>query len=397
MQKFNVEIETLSPIHIWNGNYLSLLDFLVIEADENYFVYKFNQNKLVRNLSENLQNEYLEVLEKNDFIEIKDFFYKNLGKLQEIVKDIYYSKIKTNKSFYDKWYDKLKLSVDDCEWDTYEAKLNDFYNKIWKFEIQEFINQKWKFYIPWSSLKGAIRSCLISEKDNWEIQEDPFKYLIVRDSNFIENWIFLKEKWRLHNDINKALEINEWDGTYFEYLALWKNFDIEIIIKEIIDENVKVSKDFFSKETLIEKINDYTKTKIEKYLKQLWWYIKNEFKYKESKNKWLIDYYRFDEQSIKDREAKIEKLVIIKQNLEYILDRFNDLEKNECILNLWFGWWYWFKCFSWGEKHPDKKLQKSRWQIARTSWKVFENWINEDNEQWENWENLWFIKLTFKD
>ena len=412
MQKFQVEIETLSPVHIGNGNTLSFLDFLVYEENWSFFVYKFKLRKLFDNLPKALQENFLEVLERNDIIEIRDFLVENLDNLKKYVKKVYYLKIETTESFYTRWKEKLNLKIEDCEWDTYEKKKNNFYNKFSLFQIDEFINQKWKYYIPWSSLKWAIRTALTDKKiENTDAKDDIFKNLIVRDSEFIKN-IKLWEKYRA----------GKW--TYLEYIDNWE----QKILTEII------IKDFFTKERLIESINNYTQEKILRYI--------------DSINEFLNSLEDFDDEDEKIINKK-EELENLKGFFEILKDK--ELKNNECILSLWFGGWFWFKTFKnikyfnkelWddfviNEKHPKFCTNHWHWAKNQSNYELLDfewfdddeikNWLDEKNKKinpklhniiaWTEVKNFndidiqiprtvwklsneflnWFIKLTFKD
>jgi len=419
MQKCNVEIETLSPIHIWNWKNIFWIDYFCLQENlkppfqknsdwkdikKEAFLYKFRFNDFLNNiLDKKDKKECLKILELwNDTLELRKFIFnvlQNNKSYQEKLKENSYQKIKITNSFYKLWKEKIIWKPKQLKAKTFDKKENEINNQLAQLNIQEFINSLGRYYIPWSSLKWAIRTCLTSkniEKNN-DAVNDVFKKLVVRDSNFVKNKI---EIWSLARQSNKQKNKN-WDWVYAEFLNSWIILNTEIIIKDFIDEK-KMKKIDFSKENIIKKINTYTENKIEKYIEEL-----NE----------LLKHPDINKRDTKS-EQKQKKIKSVIESFEKIKNKFEKLKDNECILNIWFWWWYWFKVLEEiEEKHPKfcskhwnwdgenwckkstkkvptecdiiawmpvKHLKDNEIQIPRTNWQI-------------NLENLWFIKLTFKD
>jgi len=387
MKKYKVEIETLTPIHIWNWNTYWLLDFMIYEENWTYLLYRFDLPNLVRKLDWDLKEKIIEIIWENDFVKLKDFFSENYESLQEKVKDISKLQLQVSEYIFEKWKKNLDLKVEDMEGNDLNAKKNVFLNSLWNFQISEFINQRWKYYIPWSSLKGAIRSTILNFKDDnfseEDIPNDPFKSIIATDSNLFSN-IKVWEKYRA------------WAWTYLEYVDKGNKFYFEIILKEFSDWNDYRKLNINSEKDLAKKINYFTEIKLERYINWL---------------KEMINQYKNN----KNVEKKIKQFENLKNVFQGIVEQIKSLKDNECILSLWFGGWFWFKTYKerlWekstlSEKHPkfcsycweweDKKFKWKHNSISWTSVESFnDNYIQIPRTWWKiQDENLWFIKLTF--
>ncbi len=416
MQKFSVEIEVLSPIHIWNWNTVSWIDYYCLqkklsppyeknddwkEIKNQAFLYKFKMKDLLNKiLDEKDSKKLLNILEQwNDTFEIRKFIFnviENNKNYQEKLKWYSYQKNKITNIFYNIWKCKM-INKEFKNWKCIDIKNeNSKKNQLSQLNIQEFINSLWRCYIPWSSLKGSIRTCLINRKleENNDAINDVFKKLIVRDSSFVKDNI---EIWKL------ARQSNQWDGIYAEFLHIWTNLITEIIVKDFLDEN-NLEKIDFSKENIVKKINNYTKKKIKKYIEQLKELLKHP-DINKRKQDWELD---------SNSGKKQQKIKTVIESFKKMKNQLENLKENECILNIWFWWWYWFKILEEiEEKHP--KFCSIHWNWEPDNWCYFRNeecnsiaWMPlkhlKDNEiqiPRTNWQidlkNLWFIKLTFKD
>ena len=382
MNKYNVEIEILTPVHIWNGKTLSGIDYFCLqknlgntektkdwkEITKKAFLYKFKMVDFIEKvLWEKEKKEFMEKLEKwSDKLDLRVYIFNLLQDLdkQKKFESIARIKIPITNSFYKLWKQKIVWKPRKINGKTQEKVENEIRNQLSQLNIKEFVNTLWRYYIPWSSLKWAIRTVLTNKniEKNINSKIDPFKKLIVRDSNFSKNI----EIWKL------ARQSQKWDWIYAEFLKPWEKLTTEIIVKNFLDEK-ELEKINFSKENICKKANNYTKTKIEKYISEL------------KKLKYHPELQKNNSQAIK-KKKKLDSAI---DSFKKILDKIENIENNECILNIWFWWWYWFKLLEEiEESHPSyfrvKHLKDESIQISRTNWQI-------------DLENLWFIKLTFKD
>ena len=415
-----VKIKILTPVHIWDWNTISGIDYFclqeklnnLLKTDDwkeiNYesFLYKFSMHNFIEKvLDEKDKQKIKDILNKwTDVFELRNFIFNTLQNnkdYQERFKKIAKNKIKITNSFYKLWKEKIVWKVRKWKWKTLQKRENEFTNQLSQLNIKEFINSLWRQYIPWSSLKWAIRTILINSGYNQDAVNDDFKKLIVRDSNFVKDWI---EIWKL------ARQSQKWDWVFAEFLEPWLDFETEIIVKNFIDEK-KLKWIDFSKENIIKRANNYLKNKIEKYIKN----IKILLKHEDINKVWHN--YKLDKFS----ENKQIKLNSVIESFQKILDELDNLEENEYILNIWFGWWFWFKMFEeTDEKHPKFCSNHQNWepdgmchiknkdcdiiswmQVKHLKCNEVQIKCNEVQIPRTNWqidlENLWFIKLTFTD
>ncbi len=405
---YNVEIEILTPVHIWDWNNISWIDYFCYQEElkapynQTYdwkdikhksYLYKY---KIIdfKNILDEKDKKELESLFLlwNDTFEIRNFIYKKLelekNKYRNNFLDISKEKIEIKNSFYNNWKDKILWKPKQSYWKTQEKKEAEFTNQLSQLEIKSFIKSIWRVYIPWSSIKWAIRTVLTNKEiENTSTEKDPFKKLIVRDSEFTEKWV---EIWKL------VRQSNNWDWIYAEFLKIWDKLNTEILIKDFLDES-KLNKIDISRDIIISKSNEYLKNKINKYINEINELLKHpDINIKDTR-------WRLDSKS----EKKQIKLNSVNDSFNKILSNLNNLDKNQCILNIWFWWWFWFKSFEWNEKHPKycsihnewNHKKDNLWQHNSIAWMDVKHLISDEMIARTNWnidlDNLWFIKLTF--
>jgi len=220
----NIKLETVTPIHIGNGEEYTFLDYFLEDGAANIL----NVDLLFEGLKDiEVINQLSKDIEKNIVngqvqVDVKDFFSKyDIDVSKHISK-----KIKT---------------------DVLPSR---------RVRIKKFINQKGRCYVPGSSIKGAIRTAYlfnyfdknenieklmevlenISIRDNdksnilnkivfGEITNDFFKYLRVEDSQFLTDCdMKIIETKKYNNKTQKKLPI------YLEVLKNGSvvNFEIKI-------------------------------------------------------------------------------------------------------------------------------------------------------------------------
>ncbi|MBI5208300.1 MAG: type III-A CRISPR-associated RAMP protein Csm5 [Candidatus Firestonebacteria bacterium] len=179
MQKYKFHCEILSPIHIGAGSEIDPLDYMI----ENKKLFKISFEKLVINMNDIKRNEFEKIIDKNNLIEIRKFILKIINK----EKDSIYS-----------------IDVSSEIETLYKSKIDNIQNQLL---IYPFIRTEGETtpFIPGSSIKGAIRTAIISEfakksnlpkpkdiREEYEFESqvinykdaknDPFRGIKIRDS-----------------------------------------------------------------------------------------------------------------------------------------------------------------------------------------------------------------------
>lgn len=147
--------EVLTPIHIGDGTVITPLEYVVI-GDE---VIRFRPEVLLRYLPEAEQEQVVEYLEQADIVALRRWF----GQQFENTKDhdlppaVVVTRSKASKSIQQ----------------LYRDKLGDVENQM---ELQPFIYHPMdgQPYIPGSSLKGALRTAVISQEANRKLRRKAF-------------------------------------------------------------------------------------------------------------------------------------------------------------------------------------------------------------------------------
>ncbi len=191
----NITLETVTPVHIGNGEEWSFLDYFIENGKANIL----NTDAIFESLND---------------VQIID----NLSK--EIEEKIINGQAQINpKEFFGNYIDVSKYIIKRIESDEISGKV----------KIKKFINQQGRYYIPGSSIKGAIRTAyffdffdkkidtlvdvLKNKNDKFkelnqivfgEITSDFFKYFHVTDSQFIsDSNMKIIKTIRYNNEKNK--------------------------------------------------------------------------------------------------------------------------------------------------------------------------------------------------
>lgn len=252
----------ITPIHIGSGNELTPYNY-VIKDD---IFYRISLEKVIPKLSINERNELVKVLETNNFIKIRNF-------IQRVYKPDY--------GYY------YNCPVDEDVIIKYQSKIAGAQksNEENKLSIEEFIGNHLGKYIPGSSLKGAIRSAYLGsnmrkeqyyslerkenntrafralgdarkESDRREADiiglneknsfYDPFKNLLVKDSEASRDLVEVREVERINKKSNMPL------GSYEVTKSILSSGDVleigfEIDINNIIFPKSESLNDVFFK------------------------------------------------------------------------------------------------------------------------------------------------------
>jgi len=370
---YNIKIKTLTPVHIWDWNTLSGLDYFCYqerikkkeekthEFDSTHisWLYKFDIEEFINILDEGDRQKFQKVLKDWNVGNIRWFMYQCLEASREIKwkkrffsENIKYKeaflklnsikKVKTTNTFYNHWKDKILWQDRQSNWKSSEALLNEKENQKSQMNIKTLVNSMWRYYIPWSSLKWALRTVLSNTQiednfKNHKVEKDPFKKLIVQDSDFLgESIIIVDSIARLWNQQWKN---KQWNWQFAEFVPMGVEVNNKILVKDFLDES-KLEYIDFDIILICKKAKEYLINKIEKYNGEITMLLRTNEDLKWSK------------ESTKKKKKKLET---VKQWFDEILSEIEYCKENECILSIWFWTWYWFKMIDWiKEKHPWK-------------------------------------------
>lgn len=259
MKVYNCILTPLTPIHIGSGNELTPYNYVI---KDNIF-YRISFEKVIPKLSLNERNELVRILETNNFIKIRSF-------IQRVYKPEY--------GYY------YSCSVDEDVIIKYESKITGAQksNEENKLSVEEFIGNYLGKYIPGSSLKGAIRNAYIgsnmTSRQHYTIERDeriktkpfkaigdarresdrreasiiglseknsfydPFKKLLVKDSECLKDLVEVREVERVNKKQNMPL------GSYEVTKSILSSGDIvEIKFELDINSVILPNEDFLNK------------------------------------------------------------------------------------------------------------------------------------------------------
>lgn len=295
MKVYQCTLTPLTPIHIGSGNELTPYNYVI----KNDIFYRISLEKVIPKLSINERNELVRILESNNFIKIRSF-------IQKVYKPEY--------GYY------YSCSVDEDVIIKYESKITGAQraNEENKLSVEEFIGNYLGKYIPGSSLKGAIRSAYIgsnmtprqyysvirrdkpdtrpfkaigearkesdrreatiiglSEKNSFY---DPFKKLLIKDSECLRDLVEVREVERVNKKQNMPL------GNYEVTKSILSTGDIMEIKFEMDINNIILPNSDFLNEVYFQKnkkadrpiVNDYKTLVIDKDKKEGLFYCLNE-------------------------------------------------------------------------------------------------------------------------
>lgn len=184
MKTFRLGFEILSPIHIGSGNGIDPLDYIIKEAR----LYRLSLENLIIGMDDIERERFEELINKGDLMEIRKYISERIN----TERDSLYS-----------------VEVSQEVMNLYNTKIGDIQNQLL---ISPFIRTEGgaRPLIPGSSIKGAIRTAVISElaknsnlpkpKDFKEEKEfeskvlgykdgkdDPFRGIKIRDKTLPED------------------------------------------------------------------------------------------------------------------------------------------------------------------------------------------------------------------
>lgn len=248
---WNLNFETITPLHISNGNQLAYnLEYVV----SNSKISKFNISRVSK------------VLAKAKLFD----FSKNYNSL-EIIKII-----DDNKHLFDKELFEYQVFIENSFGDYLENE-----NRVGKKIIQEFINANGSFYIPGSSIKGMLTTILNRDPKKNPLGINPNNpsikdKFVITDSEYLDEVFFGVETVQRPPSINLIT------------LGRRSEFNSKIIRKGNLGIN-----------NLRESLSKYSFLQLDKAKK-----IVSKFKEKEKKPAGAANYYNIIEKMI--NEIKLE-------------------------------------------------------------------------------------------
>jgi len=284
MKRYKIKGKILSPVHIGTGLEIEPFDYVIKEKK----FYKISLEGFLTNLTKAEKNKFNELISQNNINDIRGFIIEN-------------------------WNPKKYSFEYSCD---VTEEVNKIYgNNIANIEnqllINPFIRTKVRNfpYIPGSSLKGAIRTAIISElakktnyikniraieaellkcqnmKGRLDAKKDPFRAVKIRDGHLSCNATIISKIVNVSKDRNgqlKPLRIQIFNEVTYSYLsANTIEFESELLIDEKLQKtnflNLKIDIDlirkscnsFYGDKLIDEDKNFYLGTSLEKCSSEL--------------------------------------------------------------------------------------------------------------------------------
>lgn len=206
VRTFKMKCEPLSPIHIGSGNEIDPLDYTIV--GNNLYVMSFG--RIVAKLNDDERAKLEALIDKGDLLALRSFITKTASSEME---------------------SKYSVEVSSKVRSLYDSKIGDIQNQLL---INPFIRTEGeaKPFVPGSSIKGAIRTAIISEigknsklpkprnyKDERQFEskllgcrdakEDPFRGLTIRDISLEADSTIIREIRNVSKTGQGSLESNE--------------------------------------------------------------------------------------------------------------------------------------------------------------------------------------------
>jgi CRISPR-associated protein Csm5 len=238
--QIKLKLTAITPIHIGTGEDYEPTNFVV----EGNYLYEFDEVKFYEKLPPQKQQEFLELIDKdNSLFDIHSFIKKN----RELAIKSAISKVQITKGLQNE-YEKKVGNVVQKE-GSFRKKQNSVFNRFQIAKTSRLANSK-KVYIPASSIKGSISTACQSAvyKNNYrdldylfyDNQNSIFKNLSIADTTPIKTYSIVgyalnKERFE-EDDTGPSNRLETiYKGSEFETTILFKDFqtkkkiDIEFI------------------------------------------------------------------------------------------------------------------------------------------------------------------------
>lgn len=279
MNKYKLHCEILSPVHIGSGSEIEPLDYII----EKGRLYKISFEKFVVSMNDAERADFEGMIDKGNLVDIRKYVSSKINKDRDSV---------------------YSLDVSEKVGNTYQSKLSDIQNQLL---ISPFIRSEGESLplIPGSSIKGAIRTAVISElaKDSdlpkprssreeyafesqvlgyKDAKSDPFRGVKVRDCLMEKDSTIIREVVNVSKKKGQSLEVNSIQNicevSNASFVGKTAEFDTEISIDEAlfrtgfvsktitIEQVIKSCNAFYRDKMEHEHKRFYKNSKVEKYL-----------------------------------------------------------------------------------------------------------------------------------
>ena len=151
---YNCTLTPLTPIQVGNGNQIYPYNYVI----KNGFYYRIELSEIIDKFPSKIKEEFIRLLENNNMIKIRSFIFDNYKKEYG-----YLYKAKIDKNVEDFYLKKIK-----------GVELKNEENQL---IIEEFIGNHMGKFIPGSTIKGALRNGFIFE----EFKKDGYSYTLDRE------------------------------------------------------------------------------------------------------------------------------------------------------------------------------------------------------------------------
>ena len=151
---YNCTLTPLTPIQVGNGNQIYPYNYVI----KNGFYYRIELSEIIDKFPSKIKEEFIRLLENNNMIKIRSFIFDNYKKEYG-----YLYKAKIDKNVEDFYLKKIK-----------GVELKNEENQL---IIEEFIGNHMGKFIPGSTIKGALRNGFLFE----EFKKDGYSYTLDRE------------------------------------------------------------------------------------------------------------------------------------------------------------------------------------------------------------------------
>ena len=151
---YNCTLTPLTPIQVGNGNQIYPYNYVI----KNGFYYRIELSEIIDKFPSKIKEEFIGLLENNNMIKIRSFIFENYKEEYG-----YLYKAKIDKNVEDFYLKKIK-----------GVELKNEENQL---IIEEFIGNHMGKFIPGSTIKGALRNGFLFE----EFKKDGYSYTLDRE------------------------------------------------------------------------------------------------------------------------------------------------------------------------------------------------------------------------
>jgi CRISPR/Cas system CSM-associated protein Csm5 (group 7 of RAMP superfamily) len=173
-KKYRLQFTPLTPIHIGTGDEIDPLEYkMITKEDRSVRLYRLNLPKMVESFTPPQREEFLHLLDSGDMVKLRKFVDTNTDTAQH--------------AFYN-------AVVNEPVYETYRRKLSDPNNALRINPAYRRLDT-WQAVIPGSSIKGAIRTAVLSKE--------------LRDAYEPKSWLPDTRRWNWENEVLFSTKPND--------------------------------------------------------------------------------------------------------------------------------------------------------------------------------------------